>query len=150
MYRNHVYRVYNLAVVNIPAAPEQELLAITSAFHDLGIWTAKTFDYIEPSVQLAKQFMEQRQFTVEQMQLVTQAIALHHKVRAVTEMSFVENFRRADLYDLSLGLAGGSYNTGFTRKLYKVFPPRGFHGFLVKLFLRQLFITPLNPLPMFK
>ena len=51
---NHVLRVANFfaALGGVDACPDQVLIA--AAFHDLGIWTAGTFDYLEPSVQVAR------------------------------------------------------------------------------------------------
>ena len=32
-------------------------MAIAAAFHDIGIWTAGTFDYLEPSVRVAAAYL---------------------------------------------------------------------------------------------
>ena len=54
-YRNHTYRVVNLCVAQTSKNTEQlEKLAIAAAFHDIGIWTDRTFDYLPPSVRLAR------------------------------------------------------------------------------------------------
>jgi hypothetical protein len=54
-YRNHVYRVVNLCLAIVgDRHVELEKLAAAAVFHDLGIWTHKTFDYIAPSVALAR------------------------------------------------------------------------------------------------
>jgi hypothetical protein len=54
-YRNHTYRVANLCVAFAPdRAGQLERIALAAAFHDLGIWTDGTFDYLEPSVRLAR------------------------------------------------------------------------------------------------
>ena len=46
-YRNHVYRVVNLCLAIVgDSRVELEKIAVAGAFHDLGIWTNKTFDYI--------------------------------------------------------------------------------------------------------
>jgi hypothetical protein len=39
---------------------EFEKIAIAGVFHDLGIWTNKTFDYIAPSVVLAREYLAAR------------------------------------------------------------------------------------------
>ena len=53
-YRNHAYRVANLCLIQSPRSAEGiEKIAIAAAFHDLGIWTDQTFDYLAPSVRLA-------------------------------------------------------------------------------------------------
>ena len=53
-YRNHVYRVMNLCAAIAEDRVEVEKIAIAAVFHDLGIWTSKTFDYIAPSEALAR------------------------------------------------------------------------------------------------
>lgn len=46
-YRNHTYRVANLCVALSRTNAEQlEKIAMATAFHDLGIWTDHTFDYL--------------------------------------------------------------------------------------------------------
>ena len=60
-YRNHVYRVANLCLAAAGDNPvELEKLAVAAVFHDLGIWTNRTFDYIAPSVSLAGQYLATR------------------------------------------------------------------------------------------
>ncbi|HEU0054861.1 MAG TPA: HD domain-containing protein, partial [Longimicrobium sp.] len=55
-YRNHAYRVANLCLALAPDAPGRvEKIALAAAFHDLGIWTDGTFDYLPPSVRLARE-----------------------------------------------------------------------------------------------
>ena len=53
-YRNHAYRVLNLCIALQPSSTEAlDRLAIVAAYHDLGIWTDKTFDHLEASVRAA-------------------------------------------------------------------------------------------------
>ena len=53
-YRNHAYRVVNFCCALAPCADTSlEKVALAAAFHDLGIWTAHTFDYLAPSIRLA-------------------------------------------------------------------------------------------------
>src|SRR5215831_5851032 len=60
-YRNHVYRVVNLCLAIVGDHPvELEKLAVAAVFHDLGIWTNHTFDYIAPSVVLARDYLARR------------------------------------------------------------------------------------------
>jgi hypothetical protein len=56
-YRNHVYRLYHLSLDlyrNELTQNIQGKFAVAAAFRDLGIWTAQTFDYLSPSIELAK------------------------------------------------------------------------------------------------
>src|SRR4026208_1673048 len=55
-YRNHVYRVVNLCVA-FAGQRELEKIAVAAVFHDLGIWTNGTFDYIAPSIALARDYL---------------------------------------------------------------------------------------------
>jgi HD superfamily phosphodiesterase len=60
-YRNHVYRVMNLCLAIVgDSRLELEKVAVASVFHDLGIWTNNTFDYIAPSVGIARKHLATR------------------------------------------------------------------------------------------
>src|SRR3954453_18004834 len=57
-YQNHVYRVINLCLAIMgDKRVELEKVAIAAAFHDLGIWTNNTFDYIAPSAEIARKYL---------------------------------------------------------------------------------------------
>jgi hypothetical protein len=62
-YHNHVYRVVNLCLAIAGGGGREEApvtlekIAVAAVFHDLGIWTNHTFDYIAPSVALARQYL---------------------------------------------------------------------------------------------
>jgi hypothetical protein len=47
-YRNHVYRCINYHQLLLGASIP-DFAALAWAAHDLGIWTARTFDYLTPS-----------------------------------------------------------------------------------------------------
>src|SRR5688572_19559830 len=55
-YQNHVYRIVNLCVA-FAGQSELEKIAVAAVFHDLGIWTHGTFDYIAPSIALAHDYL---------------------------------------------------------------------------------------------
>ena len=58
-YRNHAYRVANLcAALRPPDTDGHDKVAIAAAMHDLGIWTAGTFDYLPPSAADAEMVTE--------------------------------------------------------------------------------------------
>jgi hypothetical protein len=57
-YRNHTYRLLNLCAALAPAPLEPlelEKLALAAGFHDLGIWTDGTWDYLPPSIRRASE-----------------------------------------------------------------------------------------------
>lgn len=151
-YGNHAYRVVNLCVALCPDGPAQlEKIATAAAFHDLGIWTNRTFDYLEPSVNLACAHLA-RAGREDWAPEVTQMIRQHHKISPYRGQSprLVEPFRRADWVDVSKGL----FTFGLPRKLLKevfsTWPNAGFHKRLVQLELRRLRTHPWSPLPMLK
>ena len=150
-YRNHVQRVLNhyQALSGRAVLPDAVLLA--APFHDLGIWTARCFDYLDPSVQLARAHLATQQLERHDHE-VTALVMEHHKLRRYRgpfEAS-VECYRRADLVDVSFGLVSFGLPQGHLRTVRAAFPDAGFHRRLASLTLRQFLRTPLRPLPMLR
>ena len=79
-YRNHVYRVLNLcAAQSSPDSESLEKVALAAVFHDLGIWTDGTFDYLPPSIRLATAYLlrtGRNEWTPE----IAAMILEHHKI----------------------------------------------------------------------
>ncbi|MEN9445461.1 MAG: hypothetical protein RIS47_2352 [Bacteroidota bacterium] len=152
MYRNHVYRVFNFAHLfpRKQTILSTEILAIAAAFHDIGIWTHRTFDYLEPSVELAKTYCITEGFGSEIADIVATIIEQHHTIVSVPDTVLALIFRQADLCDLMMGLIHEPINIKSIKELWACFPNRGFHWKLVKLFFKNLLICPWRPLPMFK
>ena len=146
-YRNHVMRV--LRFFRLLGGYCSEQLVIAAAFHDLGIWTAGTFDYLEPSVHLAKKYLEANDRS-DHVDEVTAVIVNHHKLRPYRGpfKDSVERFRRADLADVSLGLIRSGLSREDVRSVRSALPNAGFHRRLADLTLRQFLRHPLHPLPM--
>ena len=150
-YRNHTYRVINFcSVLATPDPVALEKLAIAAAFHDLGIWTDKTFDYLAPSERLARAYLA-RNGKTEWDAEINSMIREHHKItRYQPNPSWlVEAFRRADSIDVSLGIITFGVPRKFVREVMDTFPNAGFHKRLVQLSFRRLLSHPLSPLPMY-
>ena len=148
-YRNHVYRVVNLCVAIVGDRRELEKVAVAAVFHDLGIWTSGTFDYIAPSVALARAHLassDQDRWTSEIEEMITD----HHKItRSIAGPgSLAEAFRRADWIDVTGGLRRFGVPRSFIAKLFTTWPSAGFHRRLVALTLGRAWNHPLSPLPM--
>jgi hypothetical protein len=149
-YRNHTYRVVNLCAVQISAGSEQiEKIAIAAAFHDLGIWTDGTFDYLAPSLELARAHLVQSNrphWTAE----ISAMILEHHKVTPYRGHPdwLVEPFRRSDWIDVSRGLVRFGLSRTFLKEMSSTWPSAGFHKRLVQLSLARLRSHPWSPLPM--
>jgi hypothetical protein len=149
-YRNHVYRIVNLCVAFVGRS-ELEKIAIAAAFHDLGIWTNGTFDYIAPSIALAHRYLGARA-RADWNAEVEQMIADHHKITRSTADpgSLVEVFRRADWIDVTRGLRRFGIPRPLIARLFETWPDAGFHWRLVTLTLDRFRSHPLTPLPMVK
>ena len=149
-YGNHASRVYNYAVLLCYAnEQEQKQLAIATAFHDLGIWTANTFDYLEPSVVLAKEYLLQNGL-VEWNHCVEEIITQHHKLNTYKHNVLAECFRQADLIDLSFGLFKFGISNKQLTEIQKQFPSLEFHRFILKEMVKNMIKHPFNPLPIVK
>jgi hypothetical protein len=151
-YRNHAYRVLNFCTALAPAQPERSAkLAIAAAFHDLGIWTARTFDYLPPSEALARDYLESQNLQ-HWCDEVIGMIAQHHKITRCPPGTpvLVEVFRRADWVDVSHGLLTYGLPRPLLREVFAAFPDAGFHKRLLQLSAKRLFTHPLNPLPMMR
>jgi len=128
-YRNHVYRVVNLAAAIARATPiELEKIAIAAVFHDLGIWTDKTFDCIAPSVALARAHLAARGMARWSSEIEAMIVD-HHKVTSSRRnpKSLVESFRRADWIDVTCGLRRFGLPRPFIAALRATWPDAGFH-----------------------
>jgi len=151
-YRNHTYRVVNLCAAQSPPDHEQlEKMAIAAAFHDLGIWTEGTFDYLQPSVRLAGAHLARSGragWTAE----IAEMILEHHKISAYRgdPRWLVEIFRRSDWVDVSRGLLTYGLSRSLLREIFATWPSAGFHKRLVQLELARLRTHPWNPLPMMR
>jgi hypothetical protein len=97
-YRNHCYRIVNFANALATGDPDQQdKLSIAAAFHDLGIWTHHTFDYLPPSAQLVRDWLpgvQRADWADEIVAMITE----HHKITACAahQTALVEAFRQAD------------------------------------------------------
>ncbi|HUM52398.1 MAG TPA: HD domain-containing protein [Chitinophagales bacterium] len=149
-YRNHVYRIFNYTLF-LSNNADEEKYAIAAFFHDVGIWTNNTFDYLQPSIELAKNYLQQSK-KANWSEEIAVMIDNHHKTTIYkgNYSATTENFRKADWTDVSLGLIHFYIPSNYIKQVEKQFPYKGFHLFLTKLFTKNLFQHPLKPLPMFK
>jgi hypothetical protein len=148
-YRNHVYRDVNLCVAIVGGRGALEKIATAAVFHDLGIWTERTFDYIAPSIALAREYLAAHGRT-DWITEISTMIADHHKITPSTAnpKSLVEPFRQADWIDVTGGLRSFGIPRRFVARLFATWPDAGFHWRLVQLELHWLRTHPLTPLPM--
>lgn len=157
-YRNHVYRMLNF-VNYIGNLSEEELnkAQIAAAFHDIGIWTADTVDYIDPSVATARSWLGSsdsptENFSAEEKLEILDMIEWHHKITAIEDnpSRLPELFRQGDLVDFSLGLVRFNVPHHFVKQVKQRFPNAGFHKMLFRLSVRRFLSHPLDPAPMMR
>ena len=149
-YRNHCYRVLNFYAAFVVKSPENlNKGAIAIAFHDLGIWTQGTLDYLPPSIELAKNYLlaTERGAWVDE---ISAMIENHHKITPYPQQMLVEALRKADWLDVSLGMIHFGIHRDFINAIQKTFPNAGFHAMLVRLSVKNSLKHPFKPLPMFK
>jgi len=151
-YRNHCMRVFNFCIALAgDSADAENKIAIAALFHDLGIWTDNTFDYILPSQQLARDYLE-KSGRVAWCDEINTMIGEHHKLTRyrASPSSLVEPFRKADWIDVSGGLLRFRLPDDFVTDVLEAFPNAGFHKKLVTLSVERLKTHPFSPLPMMK
>lgn len=151
-YRAHVYRVFHFCrALHGAAAGRDDAIALAAAFHDLGIWSDGTVDYLPPSARRLRDHLARAGRGGEAAELV-RMVELHHKLTPCREAgdALVEAFRRADLVDLSFGLVRFGLPRAYVRAVQAAFPAAGFHLRVAQLVGGHALRHPLRPLPMMR
>ncbi len=152
-YKNHVHRIVNftLELKDGIKADDEDKIAIAAVFHDIGMWTANSFDYLNPSMAEANNYLREHG-KIEWVEEITLMIDMHHKLTMYDGVftDNVEAFRKADLIDLTKGVKRFGLSKNILSKNYEEFPMGGFRKIIVSKFLKNLLKNPFKPLPMFK
>jgi len=151
-YRNHVVRMASCCLMLHPCTPEeQQKIEIAACFHDIGLWTENTMDYLPPSVPPAVAYLEEQKLNHWANEII-RMILDHHKLTPVksSDSPLVELFRKGDLVDFSLGTVTFGLPRASICQLKAGLPNAGFHRMLLKRSLRWVVKHPLRPLPMMK
>jgi hypothetical protein len=151
-YRNHAQRVARFCqALHGGSADDGEKIAVAAAFHDLGIWTDRTMDYLGPSVGLARGYLSTRGLGAWADDIGAM-ISNHHKLTMLPggPHGLAEAFRRADLIDLSLGLFRFGLDAAHYRTATDAFPNAGFHRAVGRRLAHWALSHPLRPAPMMK
>lgn len=151
-YKNHCHRMVTFCLLLRPATPEEEQkIAVAACFHDIGLWTAGTLDYLPPSAILAADCLR-AQGRADWVQEVGLMISEHHKLTAFADPHhpLVEAFRRADFVDFSLGALRFGLPRSAVRQVKAQYPNAGFHRALVRMASRWIIRHPFRPVPMMK
>lgn len=143
-YRNHVLRAMNYQGMLLGESVS-DAGALAWAIHDLGVWTAGTWDYLEPSAELAE--VHAAEFGVTDVEAVRRMVLDHHRVRRV-EDKVVETFRIADRIDATRGLWHRPLSRADVDSAVAQLPYAGFHTYLARRGITYAVAHPLRPLPM--
>lgn len=151
-YRNHVYRMVHFCFALCECGEdERRKIVIAGAFHDLGIWSDGTIDYLPPSSRRARDYLRENRLDawIPEVELM---IDMHHKLRKFDDAQYplVEVFRKADLIDVSLGLMKFGVPAATVREIRRSFPNTGFHKRLAGIAGEWFSKHPLSPPPFFK
>lgn len=130
---------------------DEQKLQVALAFHDLGLFTENTVDYLPPSMALADDYLKEHHLQKWQKEIALM-IGEHHKITPYQTSTYplVELLRRADLVDFSLGLVRHGVDRAVITQLKQEFPNAGFHKMVVKEQLAWITSHPKNPFPIFK
>jgi len=150
-YHNHCYRVLNFCLALCGDVGELEKISIAVAFHDLAIWTNKSFDYLSPSRALARAYLEKNALLHWQDE-IEMMIEQHHKITPYKHHStwLVESFRQADWIDVSVGRIRFGLAPSYINEIRSQFANAGFHKRLMALTLQQMKKNPFKALPMMR
>jgi hypothetical protein len=151
-YKNHVSRVLNFCfALRECSEDERRRLIIAGAFHDIGIWSDATVDYLPPSIAQAKLYLAEHGLEdwSPEIELI---IDLHHKLRPYRggASPLIEIFRKADLADFSLGVIKGGVPAAIVRAAKSAYPNAGFHKRLLQLAGGWFAKHPFSPPPFMK
>ena len=151
-YKNHVYRMIHFCfALHNCTNEEREKIILAGGFHDLGIWTKSTIDYLPPSIALAKEYLKQNSLEqwIPEIELM---IDMHHKLRKYKNDHYplVEVFRKGDLVDFSLGAVTWGLPKAYIESVKNQFPNAGFHKRLAQLAWVWFSKHPVTPPPFVK
>lgn len=151
-YKNHVYRMLHFCLEFHNCSEDDfKKLQIAGAFHDIGIWTNQTVDYLPPSILLAKKYLKDNGLSSWEEE-ISIMIDMHHKITSYSDNRYplVEVFRKGDLTDFSLGLIRNGIEKSVIQEVKNAFPNEGFHKFLCILGTKWVLKHPFNPAPIIK
>ena len=149
-YKNHVRRVISFCEdLYSLDEDDREKVTIAACFHDLGIYTDGTFDYLPPSIELARSYLEGNGLDSWRNE-ITSMISEHHSVRQSDRGGLTEAFRKADIIDFSCGLVRKGVARSRVREVRAAFPNEGFHLNLALVAGRWICRHPFNPVPVLK
>ncbi|MCA9772971.1 MAG: HD domain-containing protein [Myxococcales bacterium] len=150
-YLGHVRRVLAFHEM-LAGEPPSDGVLVAAFFHDLGIWTEGTNDYLAPSAAAARDYLAELAGEAD-VETIVAMIEWHHKLLPFKgpiegiDGEAVERFRKADLVDFSWGLYSAGLPRARVREVFRAEPPGSFRRWLVGLIGGWLLHNPTRPFP---
>jgi hypothetical protein len=146
-YRNHCLRVLTFTNYFLPDFVKEkipnamDLAAIALAYHDVGLWTDKELDYLEPSKVRMGKALENSTFSPQELKIMEEIILEHHKASDFSGLSEAENelvnaVRKADWTDNSMGVVRFGLPAALLEAAYDEVDEAGFHQILMDVLVR--------------
>lgn len=147
-YSNHCYRLLNYLQLMELDDNEDYKCRILLPFHDLGIWTHKTMNYLPPSIELAVAYVKKNNIEIEESEIIG-FIGNHHKITK-NKITIEEKLRKADLIDLTNGIVPLGLSSRKLKEIRSVFPSLGFQKLIYWKVIKHGIGNITNPFPMLK
>ena len=128
-YRGHIYRVLTYAMHYLENDTKYlDEIAVGLVYHDIGLWTAKTLSYVDPSCNLARSKLS-KEFSAESLQIIHDVIYWHHKVNTFhgAHESVVDAVRKAYWIDATKGILNQGMPTTHILQFESTIANNGFH-----------------------
>ncbi len=148
-YRGHCYRLLNYCILMDLDKSEFKQMEVAIPFHDLGIWTHTTMDYLKPSADLAQEYVLENNLELDTENL-KEIIVGHHKLNGIKGNDLAEKLRKADLVDLSFGLIPCGLKRKDIKTIQEQIPSLKFHRMIFGNVIRHAASHWSNPFPMMK
>ena len=155
-YRNHLYRVLTYANWFLGGRPSKlnnnkywELLQIALVYHDIGLWTHKQLNYLQPSVDLAIRSLaaSEKIYDTSDVRIVKDMITYHHKITYFNgfdsnhpntpypggkeALDIIDAFRKADWIDATHTIITKDMPINNINKVVSELPDLGFYNTLL-------------------
>ena len=128
-YRGHLLRVLTYAMHFLQGDKTHlNTIEVALVYHDIGVWTANTLAYLEPSIELALKHNHTNGWEYD-TDLLKNIILWHHKITPFRgeNAAVVNAVRKADWIDASNGRIKKGLSNETINKVNQALPSLGFH-----------------------
>lgn len=137
-YRGHIYRVLSYSMHYLKNNETYlDVIAAALVYHDIGLWTDRQLDYLEPGCKHAKDRFK-GVYDENKLHLLDDIIYYHHKLTPFVgdHEDIVNAVRKSDMIDFSLGLVNYGMPDRHIEVVHRKIPNNGFHQHLCEIGFR--------------